>query len=248
MTELVELGSALRVYTQSVLEAQYMYREIFEEGCYGGIELPERPLIVDVGANIGMFVIHMKRTHPDAELICFEPMPDSIKLFGENMALHGLTDITLHEVALGSEVENEATFSFYPMLPANSTRYPEIKEGPIAQLAEKADRKIAEQIYFAYDVVAPVERLASYLPADRTVDLLKIDVEGAEADVLLGVDPSQWARIRQVIVEVADLDGQLNRVCGILRDSGFVATPERAPLTDERDRYYMVHAIRANAR
>ncbi len=34
------------------------------------------------------------------------------------------------------------------------------------------------------------------------MDLLKVDVEGAELDVLRGVDPQDWARIRQVVVEV----------------------------------------------
>ncbi len=244
MTELVELGDGLQVYTQSVLETRYIYDEIFQQGCYSGLQLPDSPLVFDVGGNIGMFVLFIKDKYPGAEVISFEPMPDSIELFGKNMELHGLDDVTLHRTALGSKPEEGVTFSFFPMLPANSTRYPEIKEQPKAQMAQMSDRALADQMYFAQEVTVDVERLAAYLPEDRDIDLLKVDVEGAEADVLLGIDAAQWPRIRQAVVEVADLDDQLERVCGILRSNGFEVTPQQAPLTDAEDHYYMVHAVR----
>ncbi|MGW2591729.1 FkbM family methyltransferase [Streptomyces sp. NPDC001515] len=244
VTELVKLGDGLQVYTQSVLETQYIYDEIFQQGCYSTLELPDKPLVFDVGGNIGMFVLFIKSTYPDAEIVSFEPMPDSIDLFGRNMELHGHTDVTLHRTALGSKPEAGVSFSFFPMLPANSTRYPEIKEQPKAQMAQLSDAALADQMYFAEKVTVDVERLAAYLPADRDVDLLKVDVEGAEADVLLGIDDAQWPRIRRVVVEVADLDDQLERVCSILRAQGFEVTPQQAPLTDAEDNYYMVQAVR----
>lgn len=245
MAELVELGNgALKVYTQSAIETEYIYDEIFQQGCYGGIDLPERPLVFDAGANIGMFVLFVKAGHPDAEIVSFEPMPESRDLFHRNMALHGIDDVTLRECALGRRAEPNVSFSFYPLLPANSTRHPEIKELPKDQMAEKVDRKTVEQFYHAQEVHADVERLAAFLPEGRDVDLLKIDVEGAEADVLLGVDAEQWPRIRQVVVEVADLDGRLATICDVLRDAGFEVDARQAPLTEEEDRYYMVYAVR----
>jgi FkbM family methyltransferase len=244
MTELVQLGGDLDVYTQSPAEAQYMYDEIFAEGCYREVGLPARPYVVDVGGNIGMFVLYIKREYPDAEVVSFEPMPNSIELFGRNMALHGVTGVTLHPTALGSVPEEAVTFSFYPLLPANSTRYPEIKELPKSQLAEKTDRTLAEQIYYADEVTVPVKRLAEFLPPGRTVDLLKVDVEGAEADVLLGIDDEQWPFVQRAVVEVADLDGQLERVCDILRVHGFEVEARQAPLTEEDNHYFMVYATR----
>lgn len=244
MTELVEFGDDLKVYTQSVLETQYIYDEIFQKGCYDATYLPERPLIVDVGANIGMFVLFMKRERPGAEFVCFEPMPDSIEIFRKNMDLHCLDGITLHETALGSREEENVAFSFFPMLPANSTRYPKTKELAKEQMAEKVDQSLVDHIYHAESIHLPVKRLAEFLPEDRSVDLLKIDAEGAEADVLLGVDANQWQRIRRAIVEVLDIDDQLEKVCDILSAGGFEVTAEQAPLTERENRYYMVHALR----
>jgi hypothetical protein len=53
------------------------------------------------------------------------------------------------------------------------------------------------------------------------IDLLKVDVEKAELDVLEGVEAGDWPRIRQVVVEVHDLDGRLARVTDLLRANGF---------------------------
>ena len=49
------------------------------------------------------------------------------------------------------------------------------------------------------------------------VDLLKIDVERAELDVLRGVRREDWPRIRQVVLEVHDVHGQLARVQRLLQ-------------------------------
>jgi hypothetical protein len=58
--------------------------------------------------------------------------------------------------------------------------------------------------------------------ADQDViDLLKIDVEGAELDVLQGIDEPDWPRIRAVIAEVHDVDGRVDAVRRMLEERGF---------------------------
>ncbi|EST39291.1 hypothetical protein N566_02700 [Streptomycetaceae bacterium MP113-05] len=104
VAELVDLGDgALKVYTQSSIETEYIYNEIFREGCYDGVELPERPLILDAGGNIGMFALFMKGKYPGAEVVSFEPMPESIELFHRNMALH---EIGVFELSGGAEASD----------------------------------------------------------------------------------------------------------------------------------------------
>jgi hypothetical protein len=58
------------------------------------------------------------------------------------------------------------------------------------------------------------------------VDLLKIDVEGAEWEVLQGIRREDWPRIRQVVMEVHDVAGRLTRVRRLLEDEGFVVAVE----------------------
>ena len=53
------------------------------------------------------------------------------------------------------------------------------------------------------------------------IDLLKIDVEGAEWDVLCGIGAQTWPHIGQVVAEVHDENGRLKRVEDLLRAQGF---------------------------
>jgi hypothetical protein len=59
------------------------------------------------------------------------------------------------------------------------------------------------------------------------VDLAKIDVEGAEEQVIAGVADADWPRIRQLVVEVHDVDGRLARLTRRLEDAGFAVTHAR---------------------
>lgn len=60
-----------------------------------------------------------------------------------------------------------------------------------------------------------------------SVDLLKIDVEGAEWDVLQGIEDADWPRLRQLVIEVHDADGRVARIAELLREKGFSVTVDR---------------------
>ena len=59
-----------------------------------------------------------------------------------------------------------------------------------------------------------------------SVDLLKIDVEGAECDVIEGVDIDDWPKISQLVAEVHDIDGRLQRFTRLLELQGYVVHTE----------------------
>ena len=95
---------------------------------------------------------------------------------------------------------------------------------------------------------APVQTVSDVLTElDVTrVDLMKIDVEGAELDVLEGIGASDWQRIKQIVVEVHNVDGRVERIVGMLREQGFNVT------IDQEDRplkkllqIHMVYARRS---
>ena len=60
------------------------------------------------------------------------------------------------------------------------------------------------------------------------IDLLKIDIEGAEMDALHGIAESDWRRIRQLAMEISPgRKGSLEKLIGQLRARGFAkVTPE----------------------
>ncbi|PNH03648.1 31-O-demethyl-FK506 methyltransferase FkbM [Tetrabaena socialis] len=68
--------------------------------------------------------------------------------------------------------------------------------------------------------LVPLSQLIRELRLER-IDLLKIDVERAELDVLSGLAPGQWQLVRQVVLEVHNLDGRLEAVRALLEGHGF---------------------------
>jgi FkbM family methyltransferase len=62
-----------------------------------------------------------------------------------------------------------------------------------------------------------------------TIDLLKIDVEGAELDVLGGVAEPDWRSIRQLVLELHDVDDRLVTCVRLLQAKGFRVVAEDEP-------------------
>ena len=133
----------------------------------------KRILFMDIGADIGTFSVtvgnHLKG-YAGLRIHAFEPSPTSFGILGENIRLNGLEGCTaLHNVALYSKDNVEMEFHFNPVAPGSSGL---TLEGVAAEKTTVRARTL--------DAVLGGE-VASY---DALV--LKIDVEGVEADVLDG--------------------------------------------------------------
>lgn len=77
------------------------------------------------------------------------------------------------------------------------------------------------------------------------IDLLKVDVEGAELDVLLGISDAYWPMIRQVVAEVHDIDGRKAKITGLLDHHGFEVVVTGNPTWgDIYDLHELVYARR----
>ena len=76
----------------------------------------------------------------------------------------------------------------------------------------------------------------------EAIDLLKVDTEGAEEDVLAGIEPEHWSRIRQAVVEVHHGKESLERMERLLRSYGFTTSSE--PVVPGVDHLHVVYARR----
>ena len=81
--------------------------------------------------------------------------------------------------------------------------------------------------------VRPISQLLSEHGIER-VDLLKVDVEGAELAALRGIAEADWPKIRQLLVEVHDVDGRIGAIEAMLRRRGYQVRrqPDRWALHD----------------
>jgi FkbM family methyltransferase len=176
----------------------FIYDEIFVKKVYEFQADTEGPYIIDAGANIGMSVIYFKQLYPHAEVVAFEPDKSIAKYLHQNIASFGLSDVTVVEKALWHE---ETTLQFFS----------DGSDG--GRIATDADHGEIISI--------PTIRLRNYL--NRTVDLLKIDIEGAELIVLEDCK-DLLHYVKHLFVEYHSFVGQpqqLGKLILLLEEAGF---------------------------
>jgi FkbM family methyltransferase len=124
--------------------------------------------VVDVGAHIGLNTLYMAaRVGPSGQVTAIEPAPDNFAVLRRNVAANHLATVTLREVAAGRGHERRDFFLRGAVSAVNSL-FPESFYAEVSEVARI--------------VVAPLDDLV-----DGTPRLVKIDVEGAELDVIAGM-------------------------------------------------------------
>lgn len=195
---------------------------------------PSPIVIIDAGANIGLFTLYMKSKYPSAHILAFEPAPPIFDILRRNLTLHKIPtqDVDVYACALGSESVASKPLTYFPNAPGNSTFVPGEKDLLRKALpAEHYQRMIDRSSAGATQVGVPVETLSRFLdgyPDLERIDLLKVDVESWELDVLRGVDDRHWEMVRNVAVEVSELSGLRGDIEALLRDKGFSVERELA--------------------
>lgn len=237
-------------------DTRFIYTEIFEEHCYEqhGVTIRNGDVILDVGANVGLFALSVMERFRGLQLVCVEPVPDIRECLVRNVTespWRNHHEVTILASAIGS-TNREATISYFPQTPGNSTMHLGDKRCEWATLVNeitvsqlwKRNKLLAflllllfpwrQRVFTRY--VAPVFDNVVTMRCDlRTlsdtirrqglehVDLLKIDVEGAELEVLEGIEEQHWPRIQQLAMEIAHAHkGALTAVSDRLRALGFM--------------------------
>lgn len=170
------------------------YLEIFENDILYFKTDVEKPVILDCGSNIGLSITYFKRLYPKSKIVGFEPDPKIFDTLKFNLKNFDREELELHNKAVWHE---ETTLSF---IPDNADGGALHKTGKLK--VESVD-------------------LNDYL--QQPVELLKIDIEGAEHDVL----PSICGNLRNVkflFLEVhlnKNRPTQIENIFKLLRENHF---------------------------
>jgi FkbM family methyltransferase len=174
------------------------FHEIFLERIYAFSSDNPAPRILDLGANIGLSVLFFKNLYPRAKITAFEADPHIFCYLERNVHENGFSDVELVNKAAWHE---EAILAFHS----------EGADG--GRVAASGDGRMIE--VEAVDI--------SRLLEESSFDFLKMDIEGAEEQVLPACG-SSLGGIRFIFVEYHSRVGQrqcMDRILAVLTGAGF---------------------------
>ena len=175
-----------------------VWSELFQNGIYDFSTNNPSPRILDCGANVGLSCLFFKRRFPDSKITAFEPAPKIFAYLKRFVARAKLSGIELVPKGVWSSATN-LRFS---------------SEGSDAGricIGAQAPKVIEIQTV----------RLRDYLC--EPIDFLKIDIEGAETEVIIDCADS-LEYVNRLFVEYHSFIAQpqtLDQILTVLRHAGF---------------------------
>ena len=167
----------------------WQYKEIFADENYKFRSDTPNPVIYDCGANIGVSCIYFSRSYPSSKIKAFEADPNIVKVLSENMDRNKVKNV---------EIIDKAVW---------------IDGAGVDLSLEGAD---GASIYSKNNVTkVPSVRLKDLIEKEIKIDMLKIDIEGAEYDVLLDCRNS-LRNIENIFIEYHSFENSNQRLSEIL--------------------------------
>jgi len=193
---LQETGSDMPTFRE-VLMGDEVYRCVVDR-------LPGCRTVVDLGANIGLATIYFAAHYPGSRILAVEPNPVTFRELERNVRHLSRAD-RIHLV-WGGVWSDRRTLAPHPA-PATT------KSNAFATLA--AD-DAADEVIPGY----PMTQLIDMGGFD-SVDLVKVDIEGAEVELFRG-DLSWLERVRMIAIEFHGNSRSDSGFDGIMRGHGFM--------------------------
>ncbi|GLY40161.1 methyltransferase [Amycolatopsis sp. NBRC 101858] len=236
-----------------------------------GVELAPGATVLDVGANVGVFSATVyERLGGDVRIFAFEPLPPLYEKLAHNGRdfFAGRLKALPFGLAAG---EDELDFSYFPGATIFSSSWRDegnveaerkrvtasivamIRQGGMGPAARRVPAPIlrglvGRQLKVMRDLethrvrVRPLSPVLDEEGIDR-IDLLKVDVEGAEHEVLRGIEERHWPLVRQAVVEVEGWAENRDRVREVFATRGFTVEAVQDPVQEAAD-IGMVFALR----
>lgn len=180
--------------------------------------------IVDLGGNTGLAAAYLNARYQPRRLLTVEPIAESRAVLHRNAVLAGGAPWTVDSHAVTGEAGvRELDFAVSAFWDT-CTAVPDVHE-----LRRTRPWRLENHLTLPSRTL-PARPVGELLDAHgiETVDLLKVDIEGTEADLF--AEPRPWLeRVRRIVLEIHDkyIDGPTVRTT--LKAAGFRQVPPRRP-------------------
>ena len=250
------LPNGMRIAHLNEYETKFFYDQIFvdQTNFLHGLELQAGDVVIDVGANIGLFSVFAAHAAKDVTVYAFEPVPSVFQALEANASWYGKGNIRAFACGLSSS-PGQASITYYPHSTVQSTLFSDQKEDQetLRAVLANAERPLSEsevdgivaERMQSETVPCEIKTLSQIIAEHQLtrVDLLKIDVEKSEFEVLKGIREEDWCKIQQIVIEAHDVNGQLERLTSLIQGAGYQVTVEQDH-SIAGSRLYNVYATR----
>jgi FkbM family methyltransferase len=165
------------------------YKEIFVEGIYHFKTQNTSPVIIDAGANIGLSTLYFSKQYPNATIYAFEPDEKVEAVLQKNIHDNDCTNVIIHQEAVWRE---NTTLSF------------DKRGSEGSHISDQGNSSV-----LAID-------FATFLSQFEQVDFLKMDIEGAEWDVVNHIT-SQLPKIHNFFLEYHGKNSDTHKLSALLQ-------------------------------
>lgn len=141
--------------------------------CINAIRHIEKPIIFDIGANIGAFTTWMSNYFPNGKIYSFEPQRLVFQMLCGNLAINNLFNVHAYNMALGKENSRIEFLEPNYNQPNDFGTFSLVND----TINKKSDRSIID--------LCTLDAFVNGFNITN-IDLIKVDVEGMDIDVLQG--------------------------------------------------------------
>ncbi len=199
--------------------------DVVRDDCYRVTDLPKPTLtVVDIGAHIGSFAVHIKRHRPEAHIVCVEANRRNLHMLNKNVGRFA----TIHGAACGYDHPVKVLSTVHHGSPTTGGSF-------VSEVDDESWRELHNRNEYVpeSDLVEPItlEQICQHPTTSRCrtswghIDLLKLDCEGSEFPILerttmldrIGCIVGEW-HDRERFMRMVDSERFAKFTLDVLRD------------------------------
>ena len=152
-----------------------------------GFDIKENDLVIDVGGHVGYFTIYAAKKAKNGKIITFEPSKESFNVLKNNLKINNIQNVIIENVGVGA------------------------KSGT-AILNVDVDHGIGNSIFFSSKNSEKEDIRITTIPEIvkkykiESIDLLKLDCEGAEFEIILNLPSTILNTIKKISMEIHEIE------------------------------------------
>ncbi len=207
-----DLKNGLKIITRSKTKDRDIFSEIFfgNEYFFNEFKLPEKAVVFDVGAHIGVFSVFV--SNKAQKIFAFEPAPENFELLKKNIELNRLESKVFAFNSAVSSRKGTQKFFLYSFNSGGNSFF---------QLQGTGMKKSIEVLTITLKEVFEKHKI-------KECDLMKVDIEGEEFDLFYNMPEKTLKKIKRIVMECHPFnENKPEKLVEFLKQKGFKIKKQR---------------------